>query len=1579
MSTFDRHGRALGARLHEPAKHSTGRHGFRLRARLSLVTLLSCSAMQTGAWAQGTASIYEEQEKLVRSDGQVTPLKGNLFGDSVSLYSGALEFVNADFAIPGNNALPVGVARRHVTGQHRVPAETSVTTGIFGDWDIEIPRMSGVFAAGAANQGWAVPNSGANVYRRCTFFGSPPDGRPAKGLSIWEASEFWSGNSLYVPGQGAQEVLLRAAQNPYKPSDGRSWPLVTKNGWQFGCLPTLANGTTFGNKQGEGFLALAPDGTQYRFDWMAERSMPSLLKKALDYPGTDRLFRAEVWLMPTLITDRFGNTVTLTYDAASPWRLTSISSSDVRSVSFGYLAGTSLVSTASDGQRTWNYTYTGTRLSQVALPDGSRWLYDLAALAIAPKYQSDHEPNCEYSGQVVSAPAVGDIIHPSGARGRFATESRIHARSKVPRTCQSYDGSASSYYSLYPRFFANRSITSKTLFGPGLGAAGLRTDYSYSAANGSWSTCTTCSETKTVEVTDPRGHRTRHTFGTRFGVNDGQLLQQDEGWNGSTAMRSTVNRYRATDAGPFPSWIGDSDQMRNDALQAELHTPLDRKLVTQQGVTFTWLANTFDIRARATSVTRSSSLGHSRTETTAYHDHTGKWVLGQVASVTELGTGLAMESHSYDAATANRSASYSFGLLQQRFAYNGDGTLLAHYDPLGRATIYGNYRRGLAQVVSYPDGSTQSATVNHHGAITSLTNGAGTTTTFGYDAMGRLSMVAYPGGDAVTYHPTTIQFERTTSADAGLEAGHWRQTVAMGNARTVRHFDALWRPRLIRSWDVTNEAGTRRVVQPRWDVDGRKTFESTPQRDIATVDTSVAGTAWAHDALGRVFRQYQDSELGLLTTSTDYLSGFVRRTTTPRGHATSTSFQAFDTPSDEALTNIAAPEGVTVSIARDVFGKPQSITRAGGGASVTRAYVYDGYQRLCKTLEPETGATVQAYDGAGHITWRASGLALPSMTSCDQSSVPAARMISHGYDARGRLTSTAYGDGSAGIDRSYTADGLPLQVWSAGSVWTYGYNNRRKLTSEVLSLAGTSFAMHWGIDAHGHVSSLIYPDGAAVAYSPNALGQATQVSGYASAVTHHPNGAVAAYTLANGVAHSVVQNIRGLPQMWRDAGVVQDLYAYDANGNVTAITDQQEGASSRSLGYDALDRLTSANGVWGTGSYTYDALDNLRASTVGARLLSHNIDAATNRLNSLTGSLSIGLAYDANGNLTQRGAQTFAFDIGNRLQSATGKASYIYDGHGRRIRALYADGSWKLQVYSHAGKLLYAQHSAQGSTRHVYLGDRLIAETSSASGSTAYSHTDALGSPVARTSSSGGLLSRTRYEPYGATAAGTNPMGIGFTGHVNDADTGLVYMQQRYYDAVAGRFLAVDPVTADLKTGRSFNRYTYAENNPYRYTDPDGRDTNPVTGESRILDRDLRTNSSNPSVGKFGFTRSPNNWNKGFHGGVDIRAPVGTDLKAPISGVVTVIKDFEGSREGNMITITGTSYGQQVSASMMHLSVVGITSGAKISEGQVVGKSGDSGNAKGLPSEEAHVHMSIKADGKTVDPQAHFNRQRENY
>jgi RHS repeat-associated protein len=411
---------------------------------------------------------------------------------------------------------------------------------------------------------------------------------------------------------------------------------------------------------------------------------------------------------------------------------------------------------------------------------------------------------------------------------------------------------------------------------------------------------------------------------------------------------------------------------------------------------------------------------------------------------------------------------------------------------------------------------------------------------------------------------------------------------------------------------------------------------------------------------------------------------------------------------------------------------------------------------------------------------------------------------------------------------------MPWTVSSAGSTWTNTYNKRRLPERESLSFNGSTYNLDRVYDANGALASLTYPDTTVVTMAPNALGKATQVGSYASSVAYHPNGAIASFTYGNGIAHSLTQNVRGLPRQSTDAGVLNDVYDYDANGNVTAITDSQEGVSTRSMGYDDLDRLVSVSspyGMFGNASYGYDGLDNLVSTTVtagnGARTSTHTINPYTNRLDSISssnGALSFGYGYDARGNIIQRGGQSYVFDIGNRMASAPGRAIYTYDGFGRRVLVAQANGIQRFQLYGQDGKLYYAVQTGglPSTTKYVYLDNHLVAEVDSAAG-TQYDHTDGLGTPVVWTSPARGILNRSRFEPYGYIAQGASAT-TGFTGHVQDIDTGLTYMQQRYYDPVAGRFLSVDPLVADTNTGSSFNRFGYANNNPFKFVDPDGRD-----------------------------------------------------------------------------------------------------------------------------------------------------------
>ncbi len=122
--------------------------------------------------------------------------------------------------------------------------------------------------------------------------------------------------------------------------------------------------------------------------------------------------------------------------------------------------------------------------------------------------------------------------------------------------------------------------------------------------------------------------------------------------------------------------------------------------------------------------------------------------------------------------------------------------------------------------------------------------------------------------------------------------------------------------------------------------------------------------------------------------------------------------------------------------------------------------------------------------------------------------------------------------------------------------------------------------------------------------------------------------------------------------------------------------------------------------------------------------------------------------------------------------------------------------------------------------------------------STNYSHTDHLGSGSLVTDSTGSLIEQLNYQPFGKDSVSVHtPAANGtmfatkkkFTGKEVDDDTGLYYYGARYYNPAIARFVSVDPVSRDVGSAalftnpQRFNTYSYALNNPVKYTDPDGR------------------------------------------------------------------------------------------------------------------------------------------------------------
>lgn len=1473
-----------------PARHRkyTLMRQFKGLLFLSLLALLPLNAGASGK------APWDEYDKRIKAGEEVAALGPNLFGDQINLSNGALSFSVTDVSLPGNSGLSVALTRTYQVRDWRY----RITDGMMADWQVEVPSIDAVHVGP-----WLDNNGGQN---RCTVAGPPPSPQQYPGMhafDFWQGPKVnipgvTSGDLLRTRDD------LPAGN---KPSTSHKWMTneqvhfeclsTIKNTSGEGFLAITPDGTRIWfdhmAQQHEppmrrGSTTVVQGGVPLEYEATIRRN--TLLATRVE----DRFGN---W-----VTYTYSNGPTaaprLTQIAANDGRQLSLAYNDqgaVDSVSDGTRTWSYVYGTTTSDRST---------LTQVTLPDTSKWTLNLSSFTNAEVLQTEvfqlgepyrrcvkPERPLNYTNQ-----PVGTMTHPSGATGAFTLALIEHGRGKVPVTCDNVTSGSGVINNenddvpFFPVRYYAYTLTQKALSGPGMDAA--QWNYSYTSGASvvyqagstpqlprcnlsqyTWQECIeppcqsdSCATRSVTVVTGPGGRWTRYRHGNTFRYDEGKLISVEEGSSDSNILRTTTYSYDLTlqdNADYLASW-GTGQRGNGEAFPTVFHRPQKQVVTTQQGQTFTWRADDFDHFARPVEVTRFSnlptSLGpNSRTDETTYADFPAIWVMGQVAEVFNTNEGRIVEKTVYSSTTGQPVEFYSPGTTTggstqklQTLTYHGDGTIATAKDGNNNITTLSNWYRGVPRLIQFPGGVSQSAVVNALGQITSVTDELGHTTSYQYDNGGRLKKVTYPTGDSTGWAVKNITFAQVPGIEHGIDAGHWRQTITHGNYRKFVYFDAMWRPVVEREHDSTNIAGTERFKRFAYHATGELAFAAYP----GTTSALTTGLWHEYDVLGRPTRTEQDSEYnathGRLVTQYAYLSGFKTRVTNPRGYRTETRFQAFDQPSTDTPVEIIAavgrPEQQKTVIGKNVLGQTVTLTRSGtyGGStlSLARTYVYDDQLRLCMRKEPETNTTVYAYDPAGNVAWYAEGRPTNGQDcATTRSGVPTSAKTQHTYDSRNRVTLVNYPGTAVDVGTTYYADGQVSTITAGTSVLTYQYNKRRLLTSEQTQTPFINWTTTHSYSNLGHLGATTYPNGHAVSFAPNALGQATQAGPYATAATYFPNGALKSFTYDNGLQHTLTLNARQLPERSKDAlgtnVVLDDTYDYDFNGNVAGITDGLPGQpGNRDMSYDALDRLVgvvAGPDQGGNGVFAYDPLANIRQLDQGARTGRHQYDATTNRLTALKNAAGTTLstyAWDARGNLTSRteGSQThsFTFDTANRLTATSlGASSYEYDGLGRRTRET-SGGLATYYQYSRAGQLLYAEdYKTARSNLYIYLSGSQVAKRTlmHATGAlqTSYQHTDALGSLVAATTDTGTVQRRERMTAYGEPVDGSWANGHGFTGHQNDAATKLVYMQQRYYDPVIGRFLSADPVATDPVAGSMFNRYYYANGNPYRYIDPDGR------------------------------------------------------------------------------------------------------------------------------------------------------------
>jgi YD repeat-containing protein len=266
--------------------------------------------------------------------------------------------------------------------------------------------------------------------------------------------------------------------------------------------------------------------------------------------------------------------------------------------------------------------------------------------------------------------------------------------------------------------------------------------------------------------------------------------------------------------------------------------------------------------------------------------------------------------------------------------------------------------------------------------------------------------------------------------------------------------------------------------------------------------------------------------------------------------------------------------------------------------SLTRRYYYDSKHRLCRISEPDVGDTLYQYDASGWLIAYQRGA--NSGSTCISPSGHA--KVTLVRDAVGRITKRDFSHSlTPDINKAYDANGNVLTVRRDGINWTYTYNSLNLPTSEQLNVDGRQYALAYGYNNAGQMASMTYPSDKTINYNPDGLGRPRQAnwggSYYASNIQYHASGQVSRLNYGNGQVFQQMLNERLLPsRLLTTKGRIKALdmnYSYDKRKLTTAITDGALSNNNRVMGYDALERITTASGPWGNGQFSYDSRGNI--------------------------------------------------------------------------------------------------------------------------------------------------------------------------------------------------------------------------------------------------------------------------------------------------------------------------------------------------------------------------------------------------
>lgn len=717
-----------------------------------------------------------------------------------------------------------------------------------------------------------------------------------------------------------------------------------------------------------------------------------------------------------------------------------------------------------------------------------------------------------------------------------------------------------------------------------------------------------------------------------------------------------------------------------------------------------------------------------------------------------------------------------------------------------------------------------------------------------YDAYGRVTQTEDPSGRRTTQVwgggglPAFCLRLRTDSTQSGgLNLTTTMACDAAGNVTSVTDargyttttaYDALRR-----KISETGPAGTAIQTQFVYDINGDLTQTKQWDSTAATWRTTTTAFSATHQPL----------------TVTD-----------PSGDVTRTCYDAVDRPSmvidgeRRATHTVYNAAGQPVTVYRWYRTDPGSCSGAfdlpsGQTDSRWRRYEYNAAGLQSAELDARGNATTQVYDGLGRPARTIYADASEAWTAMDQRGNAIARRQRGGdraalfYDAMGRdfhvrefdAADAAYQWKGRNSRASYDLAGRPVwrdvstQTTTGGSfdgsllrdVRYYAYDPAGRLTTDQWQpdglSSGPTLSFAYGYDAAGNRTSVTWPGSWTATYGYDAANRAGSVS--------FP-GAGGTQTVA--LSFDSLSRRSGID---RPGAAADTAYAYEPDSDLASMSHAfvigtGPGPVSFSYGHDAAGKTTGI----AVNQPAFDWMPTL------AYARSYGV---ANVLNQVASEAGVAIAFNADGNMTSDGVNTYSWTFGNRMSGATRTgmtAVYDYDSDDRRTKKTVNNLATRT-MWSGADEMAELDSAGNVLRRFVPDGsgamDRRLA-TVEANGTVYWHHTDRQGSVIATSSSAGQTVETATYSPHGEFGAGVTapPQGspFGYTGRQYDVETGLYQYRARYYSPRLGQFLSTDPIG----TKDDPNLYMYVGLDPVNHIDATGKDiiilNDTFAGNSRL-------------------------------------------------------------------------------------------------------------------------------------------------